>query len=94
MIRTAIVQLQINFSCTGLPWEERKSNSVFFLYPILSTHCCKRWLWGGVVQAGENKNTLIYRANGIVITDGQSEDADQSIEEVIKKCTFFNLIDE
>lgn len=38
------------------------------------------------MRAGENKNTLIYRANSTVIIDGLSGDGDESIEEVIKKC--------
>lgn len=46
-----------------------------------------------MVQAGENKNTLIYRANSTVIIDSLREDGDQSIEEVIKKCSFLILID-
>lgn len=50
---------------------------------------------GGVVQAGENKNTLIYRAYSAVIVDGLRGDGDESIKEVIKKvqCSFFILID-
>lgn len=41
------------------------------------------------MQPGENKKTLIYRANSSVITDGLSEDGDKSFEEVIKKGAMF-----
>lgn len=44
------------------------------------------------MQAGENKNTLIYRANSTVIIEGLSGDGVQSIEKVIKKCSFLILI--
>lgn len=37
------------------------------------------------MQAGENKNTLIYRAYSAVIIDGLRGDGDESIKEVIKK---------
>lgn len=37
------------------------------------------------MRAGENKNTLIYRANSSVIMDGLRGDGDESIKEVIKK---------
>lgn len=40
-------------------------------------------------QAGENKNTLIYRANSTVIIDGLSGDGEASVEEVIKKSVMF-----
>lgn len=38
---------------------------------------------GGVVEAAENKSTLIYRANSSVTIDSLSGDVVQSIEEGI-----------